>query len=161
MARIDAPACILCDGVGGAHDPACPSLVPAELLPAALSPAELDLLARRADIFLADASNRFLEKHLTRAATMALLGITRHALLPGGKDPAMTSLRATRELIQLGEEWFKAIEHREPGESGERGEEVGSPLPPRKKLSGVVPPRPLARPAPPTPAERKSRRRRV
>ena len=148
MAHLEAPACILCDGLQGVHDPACPSLVPAEALPAALSPAELDLLARRTDVFLADASNRHLEKHLTRAATMALLGITRHALLPGGKDPAMTSLRATRELIQLGEEWFKAIEHREPG----------APEPAPVPVRGA--PKQIGKHEPPV-AERKSRRRRV
>lgn len=137
----EAPACILCDGLGGAHDSACPSLIPAESLPDALSAAELDLLARRADVFLADDSMRHLEKHLTRAATMALLGLTRRALLPGGKDPAMTSLRATRELIQMGEEWFKTlVDHKAPAQD-------------ERALSGRVETQP-------TP-ERKSRRRRV
>ena len=75
---------------------------------------------------------------------MALLGITRHALLPGGKDPAMTSLRATRELIQLGEEWFKAIEHRE-----------ADVAPEGRRITGDAPHHPPAQ------AERKSRRRRV
>lgn len=146
MPHYEAPTCILCDGLGGVHDPACPSLIPAAELPDALSPAELDLLARRADVFLADASNRHLEKHLMRAATMALLGLTRRALLPGGKDPAITSLRATRELIQLGDEWFKAIEHRDQSEA---------PVPGRKRLGGDV------EHGAPVPAERKSRRRRV
>lgn len=146
MTSLSGPACILCDGQGGAHDPACPSLIPSEALPDQLSPAELDLLARRTDIFLADATNRHLERHLTRAATMALLAITRRALLPGGKDPAMTSLRATRELIQLGEEWFKAIEHREQ--------------PPAPSAPEEPEPKRIGKHAPPV-AERKSRRRRV
>lgn len=96
--------CILCNS--NPHDPRCSFSIRQinKEISDELSDPERELFEETARKFLVNPEK--IEPFLNTAALVSILKLTRDAMLPGGKDPATTSLRAMDGLIKLNTQWL-------------------------------------------------------
>lgn len=106
--------CLFCKShVAGAHTEGCPFLIPAGERSAQLSEGEYAMFERRATEWLneEDASKPDMTLTLTKGSMICMMKMIRDALLPPpGKDPSVTSFRATSQLLVEGEKFLGALQ---------------------------------------------------
>lgn len=106
--------CLFCKShVAGAHTEKCPFNVDPEKRSAQLSQAEYELFEARAQEWLdeEDSSKPDMTLTLTKGSMICMMKMIRDALLPPpGKDPSVTSFRATSQLLVEGEKFLGALQ---------------------------------------------------
>ena len=106
--------CLFCKShVAGAHTEKCPFNIDPENRSAQLSQAEYELFETRAQEWLdeEDASKPDMTLTLTKGSMICMMKMIRDALLPPpGKDPSVTSFRATSQLLVEGEKFLGALQ---------------------------------------------------
>lgn len=154
--------CLFCkSGVSGAHTEKCPFNIEPEKRSAQLSQAEYELFEARAQEWLdeEDASKPDMTLTLTKGSMICMMKMIRDALLPPpGKDPSVTSFRATSQLLVEGEKFLGALQQAlvaagprggtvefDPEPGGEEDEEDFMLPPPTAPKPKALPP---ARPRP-------------
>lgn len=120
--------CLFCKShVAGAHTEKCPFNIDPEKRSAQLSQAEYELFETRAQEWLdeEDASKPDMTLTLTKGSMICMMKMIRDALLPPpGKDPSVTSFRATSQLLVEGEKFLGALQAAITA-AGPRGGSVG------------------------------------
>lgn len=115
------PQCILCGK--SPHDERCTYKLAAVDVSETLTDKEREMFQERAEIWLK--KPELVQNFLNIAALVTLQKLAKDALIPGGKDPATTSIRAITELVKKNADWMSA-------EKGDNNSDVDSKT--RKKL---------------------------
>lgn len=99
------PPCVLCGQYP--HDDRCTYKLKAEEVSETLSDNERQLFQERAELWLKRPA--LVQEFLNITALVTLQKLAKDALIPGGKDPATTSLRAITELVKKNADWMEGI----------------------------------------------------
>lgn len=96
------PPCLLCGK--SPHDERCTYRLPAVDVTETLSDVERAMFQERAELWLK--KPELVQNFLNITALVTLQKLAKDALIPGGKDPATTSLRAITELVKKNADWM-------------------------------------------------------
>lgn len=99
------PLCLICNS--SPHDARCPYTLKPEDVSEVLTDGEREMFEQRAQDWLSEP--KAVQKFLNLAALVTLQKLAKDALIPGGKDPATTSLRAIAELVKKNADWMDDV----------------------------------------------------
>lgn len=112
------PLCLICGK--SPHDERCTYVLDPKTVSETLSDNEREMFQERAAIWLENPS--LVQTFLNLTALVTLQKLAKDALIPGGKDPATTSIRAITELVKKNADWMDALkqdkqEEKNPGKN--------------------------------------------
>jgi len=98
------PPCVLCGK--SPHDARCTYKLDPKDVSEILSDDERAMFQERAELWLKKPN--LVQQFLNITALVTLQKLAKDALIPGGKDPATTSIRAITELVKKNADWMTA-----------------------------------------------------